>query len=134
MCAGPWCNAPKWPRGEPAVKIAVPREIKNHEYRVALTPAGAHELTARGHDVFVQAGAGAGSAIPDEEFLAAGAKILATAEEVWAEGEMVMKVKEPIASEYQFLRRDQVLFTYLHLAADEPLTKALMAAGTTAIA
>jgi alanine dehydrogenase len=116
------------------VKIAVPREIKNHEYRVALTPAGAHELTARGHDVFVQAGAGAGSAIPDEEFLAAGAKILATAEEVWAEGEMVMKVKEPIAAEYQFLRKDQVLFTYLHLAADEPLTRALLDAGTTGIA
>ncbi|MCE7006144.1 alanine dehydrogenase [Kibdelosporangium philippinense] len=116
------------------MKIAVPREVKNHEYRVALTPAGAHELTSRGHDVFVQADAGAGSAIPDEEFLAAGAKILATAEEVWAEGEMVMKVKEPIASEYQFLRKDQVLFTYLHLAADKPLTDALLAAGTTAIA
>ncbi len=119
---------------EHAVKIAVPREVKNHEYRVALTPAGAHELTSRGHDVYVQADAGAGSAIPDEEFLAAGAKILSTAEEVWAEGEMVMKVKEPIASEYQYLRKDQVLFTYLHLAADKPLTDALLAAGTTAIA
>jgi alanine dehydrogenase len=116
------------------VKIAVPREIKNHEYRVALTPAGVHELTAHGHDVFVEAGAGLGSAITDEEYLAAGAKVLAKAEDVWAEGEMVMKVKEPIASEYPLLRRDQVLFTYLHLAADEPLTKALMAAGTTAIA
>ncbi|MEV4316044.1 alanine dehydrogenase [Actinocrispum sp. NPDC049592] len=116
------------------MKIAVPREIKNHEYRVALTPAGAHELTARGHDVFVEAGAGAGSAIPDEEFLAAGAKILATAAEVWAEGEMVMKVKEPIAAEYQYLRKDQVLFTYLHLAADQPLTQALLDAGTTGIA
>jgi alanine dehydrogenase len=119
---------------EHPVKIAVPREIKNHEYRVALTPAGAHELTSRGHDVFVQADAGAGSAIPDEEYLAAGAKILATAEETWAEGEMVMKVKEPIASEYQYLRSGQVLFTYLHLAADEPLTRALMDAGTTGIA
>nr|WP_042195395.1 alanine dehydrogenase [Kibdelosporangium sp. MJ126-NF4]CEL21982.1 Alanine dehydrogenase [Kibdelosporangium sp. MJ126-NF4]CTQ92762.1 Alanine dehydrogenase (EC 1.4.1.1) [Kibdelosporangium sp. MJ126-NF4] len=116
------------------MKIAVPREVKNHEYRVALTPAGAHELTARGHDVFVQADAGVGSAIPDEEFLAAGAKILATAEEVWAEGEMVLKVKEPIASEYKYLRKDQVLFTYLHLAADKPLTDALLAAGTTGIA
>jgi alanine dehydrogenase len=115
------------------VKIAVPKEIKNHEYRVALTPAGAHELTAHGHDVFVEAGAGLGSAITDEEYLAAGAKVLATAEEVWAEGEMVLKVKEPIAAEYQFLR-DQVLFTYLHLAADEPLTRALLDAGTTAIA
>ncbi|HEX6353632.1 alanine dehydrogenase [Actinophytocola sp.] len=116
------------------MKIAVPREIKNHEYRVALTPAGAHELTAHGHDVFVEAGAGLGSAITDEEYLAAGAKVLATAEEVWAEGELVLKVKEPIAAEYPLLRRDQVLFTYLHLAADEALTKALLAAGTTAIA
>ncbi len=122
------------PEGPQAVKIAVPREIKNHEYRVALTPAGVHELTAHGHDVFVEAGAGLGSAITDEEYLAAGAKILAKAEDVWAEGEMVMKVKEPIASEYPLLRGDQVLFTYLHLAADEPLTKALMDAGTTAIA
>ncbi|TCO65764.1 alanine dehydrogenase [Actinocrispum wychmicini] len=115
------------------MKIAVPREIKNHEYRVALTPAGAHELSSRGHEVYVQADAGAGSAIPDEEYLAAGAKILATAEEVWAEGEMVMKVKEPIAAEYKYLR-DQVLFTYLHLAADKPLTEALLAAGTTGVA
>jgi len=120
--------------GPSTVKIAVPKEIKNHEYRVALTPAGAHELTAHGHDVFVEAGAGLGSAIPDEEYLSAGAKILATAEEVWAEGEMVLKVKEPIAAEYPFLRRDQILFTYLHLAADEPLTRALMDAGTTAVA
>src|SRR3954453_11622427 len=120
--------------GEHLMKIAVPREIKNHEYRVALTPAGAHELTVRGHDVFVEAGAGLGSAIPDEEYLAAGAKVLATAEEVWAEGELVLKVKEPIAAEYPLLRRDQVLFTYLHLAADEALTKALIEAGTTAIA
>lgn len=115
------------------MKIAVPREIKNHEYRVALTPAGAHELTAHGHDVFVESGAGEGSSIPDEEYLAAGAKILATAEETWQEGELVLKVKEPIEPEYKFLR-NQVLFTYLHLAADEPLTKALLAAGTTAIA
>ena len=116
------------------MKVAVPREIKNHEYRVALTPAGVHELTAHGHDVFVEAGAGLGSSIPDEEYLAAGAKVLATAEETWAEGELVLKVKEPIAAEYPLLRRDQVLFTYLHLAADEALTKALMAAGTTAVA
>jgi alanine dehydrogenase len=116
------------------VKIAVPREIKNHEYRVALTPAGVHELTAHGHDVFVEAGAGLGSAITDEEYLGAGAKILASAEETWTEGELVLKVKEPIADEYGLLRRDQVLFTYLHLAADEALTKALLAAGTTAIA
>jgi alanine dehydrogenase len=116
------------------VKIAVPREIKNHEYRVAMTPAGVHELTAHGHDVVVEAGAGLGSAITDEEYLAAGAKVLARAEDVWAEGELVMKVKEPIAEEYPLLRAGQVLFTYLHLAADEALTKALVAAGTTAIA
>ncbi|MBM7769961.1 alanine dehydrogenase [Actinokineospora baliensis] len=116
------------------MKIAVPREIKNHEYRVALTPAGAHELTSRGHDVFVEAGAGLGSAITDEEYLAAGAKVLATADDVWSEGELVLKVKEPIAVEYPRLRAGQTLFTYLHLAADEALTKALLAAGTTAIA
>jgi alanine dehydrogenase len=116
------------------VRIAVPREIKNHEYRVALTPAGAHELVTRGHDVFVQAGAGAGSSIPDEDYLAAGAKVLATADDVWAEGELVLKVKEPIAAEYPKLRAGQTLFTYLHLAADRPLTDALIASGNTAIA
>ncbi|MEV0680661.1 alanine dehydrogenase [Actinosynnema sp. NPDC050436] len=116
------------------MRISVPREIKNHEYRVALTPAGAHELTVRGHDVFVEAGAGLGSAITDEEYLAAGAKVLATAEDVWAEGDLVLKVKEPIAREYPLLRKGQTLFTYLHLAADQPLTQALLDSGTTAIA
>jgi alanine dehydrogenase len=116
------------------VKIAVPTEIKNNEYRVALTPAGAHELTSRGHTVFVEAGAGVGSAIPDEEYLAAGAKVLAGADDVWAEGELVLKVKEPIAAEYPRLRPDLVLFTYLHLAADEALTRALLDAGTTGVA
>jgi alanine dehydrogenase len=115
------------------VKVAVPREIKNHEYRVALTPAGVHELTTHGHDVFVEAGAGLGSSIADEEYLAAGAKMVSV-DEAWAEGELVLKVKEPIAEEYPRLRSGQVLFTYLHLAADEALTKALLAAGTTAIA
>ncbi|SER26349.1 L-alanine dehydrogenase [Lentzea xinjiangensis] len=116
------------------MRIAVPREIKNHEYRVALTPAGAHELTSRGHDVYVEQGAGLGSAITDEEYLAAGAKVLATADDVWAEGDLVLKVKEPIAEEYPRLRAGQTLFTYLHLAADKPLTEALLASGTTAIA
>jgi alanine dehydrogenase len=116
------------------MKIAVPREIKNHEYRVALTPAGVHELVSRGHDVFIESGAGLGSAIPDEEYLAAGAKLVSTAEETWAEGELILKVKEPIEDEYGYLRSGQTLFTYLHLAADEPLTKALIAAGSTAIA
>jgi alanine dehydrogenase len=116
------------------VKVAVPREIKNHEYRVALTPAGVHELLSHGHEVYVEANAGLGSAITDDEYIAAGAKVLPTADDVWAEGELVLKVKEPVASEYPRLRSDQVLFTYLHLAADEPLTRALMAAGTTAVA
>ncbi|MDT8911592.1 alanine dehydrogenase [Amycolatopsis sp. PS_44_ISF1] len=116
------------------MRIAVPREIKRHEYRVALTPAGVHELVGRGHDVFVETGAGVGSSISDEEYVTAGAKILGTAEDTWSEGELVLKVKEPIAEEYSRLRRDQVLFTYLHIAADRPLTDALLAAGTTAIA
>ncbi|MEU4739563.1 alanine dehydrogenase [Actinosynnema sp. NPDC023658] len=116
------------------MRIAVPREIKNHEYRVALTPAGAHELTERGHDVLVETGAGLGSAITDDEYAAAGAKVLATADEVWAEGDLVLKVKEPVAEEYPRLRKGQVLFTYLHLAADRPLTQALLDSGTTAIA
>ncbi len=116
------------------MKIAVPREIKNNEYRVALTPAGAHELSTRGHTVFVETGAGLGSAIPDDEYVAAGAKVLAAAEDVWAEGELLLKVKEPIAAEYPYLRADQVLFTYLHLAADRPLTEALLRANATAIA
>ncbi|XVS63593.1 alanine dehydrogenase [Actinosynnema sp. CA-299493] len=116
------------------MRIAVPREIKNHEYRVALTPAGAHELTQRGHDVVVETGAGLGSAITDEEYLAAGAKVLPGADDVWAEGDLVLKVKEPIAEEYPRLRKGQVLFTYLHLAADRPLTRALLDSGTTAVA
>ena len=116
------------------MRIAVPREVKKHEYRVAVTPAGVHELTTRGHEVFIETGAGTGSAINDDEYVSAGAKILATAGDVWAEGELVLKVKEPVAEEYPRLRRDQVLFTYLHLAADRPLTQALLDAGTTAIA
>ncbi|MDA3626503.1 alanine dehydrogenase [Saccharopolyspora oryzae] len=116
------------------MKIAVPREIKNNEYRVALTPAGVHELSSRGHDVFVEANAGAGSSIPDEDYLAAGAKVLPSADDVWAEGQLVLKVKEPIAEEYPRLRRDQVLFTYLHLAADAALTDAMLDSGVTGIA
>ncbi len=116
------------------MKIAVPREIKNHEYRVAITPAGVHEFVSRGHEVFVEAQAGAGSSIPDEDYLAAGAKVLPSADEVWAEGQLVLKVKEPIAEEYPRLRQDQVLFTYLHLAASSELTQALLGSGITGIA
>jgi alanine dehydrogenase len=94
------------------MKIGIPREIKNHEYRVAITPSGAHELVRNGHQVVLEAGAGVGSAIPDEDFAAAGAKILPTADDVWAEGDMILKVKEPIAEEYHRMRSGQVLFTY----------------------
>ncbi|WP_182906224.1 alanine dehydrogenase [Microbispora sp. H13382] len=116
------------------MKIGVPAEVKNHEYRVAATPAGVHELVRHGHEVGVQRGAGLGSSITDEEYLAAGAKVVEGADEVWAESEMILKVKEPVAEEYHRLRADQILFTYLHLAASRPCTDALLAAGTTAIA
>jgi alanine dehydrogenase len=116
------------------MRIGVPREIKNHEYRVALTPAGVHELVNRGHEVLIETGAGVGSSVPDVEFEAAGAKIVAQADEVWGGADLLLKVKEPIAEEYSRLRRDQVLFTYLHLAASRPCTEALLASGTTALA
>jgi len=116
------------------MRVGVPREVKNHEYRVALTPAGAHALTNAGHDVVIETGAGAGSSILDEDFVAAGARILPTADEVWEFAELLLKVKEPVASEYHRLRKDLVLFTYLHLAADRTLTDRLIEAGTTAIA
>jgi alanine dehydrogenase len=116
------------------MRVGIPTEIKNHEYRVAITPAGVHQLVTAGHDVLVQAGAGEGSAISDAEYASAGARIVATAAEVWAAAELVCKVKEPIASEYGYLREDLVLFTYLHLAADRPDTDALLASGVTSIA
>lgn len=116
------------------MKIAVPAEVKNNESRVAITPAGVAELTRRGHQVFVQAGAGIGSLISDQDFAGAGAQILPGAQHTWSVGEMVLKVKEPIASEYRYLRDDLLLFTYLHLAADRPLTEALLSSGTTALA
>ena len=116
------------------MRIGIPTEVKDHEYRLAITPAGVHELVGRGHEVCVQSGAGEGSSLTDHDYTAAGAKVLGTAEEVWAFAELLLKVKEPVASEYRFLRRDLVLFTYLHLAADRPLTTALAGAGTTAIA
>jgi alanine dehydrogenase len=116
------------------VKVGIPREVKNNEFRVAITPAGVNELVRNGHQVVVERNAGVGSSIPDEEYVAAGARILDTADEVWAEADMVLKVKEPIAEEYHRLRKDQVLFTYLHLAASKECTDALLEAGTTAIA
>ncbi|MBB2922116.1 alanine dehydrogenase [Cellulomonas cellasea] len=116
------------------MRIGVPTEVKNHEYRVAVTPAGVDQLVRAGHEVVVQAGAGTGSAIDDEDFRVAGARVLPTAEEVWGTADLVCKVKEPVASEYPHLRDGLVLFTYLHLAADRPATDALLAAGTTSIA
>ncbi|WKK71144.1 alanine dehydrogenase [Rathayibacter oskolensis] len=116
------------------MRIGIPTEIKNNENRVAATPAGVHELVRRGHEVLVQSGAGLGSRLSDEDFAAAGARIAADADEVWAEADLVVKVKEPIEAEYPRMRSGQILFTYLHLAASRPCTEALLAAGTTAIA
>jgi alanine dehydrogenase len=116
------------------VKVGIPTEIKNHEYRVAITPSGVHELVANGHEVLVQRDAGVGSVIPNEAYQAAGARILDTADDVWGAGELILKVKEPVPDEYHRMRKDQVLFTYLHLAASKECTDALLAAGTTAIA
>ena len=113
--------------------IGLPKEIKDNENRVGMTPGAVKALTRRGHQVLVQSGAGAGSSLADEEYLSAGAEIVTCAEDAWA-AQMVVKVKEPIASEYQFLRQDLILFTYLHLASDKPLTDALLASGTTGIA
>jgi alanine dehydrogenase len=116
--------------------IGVPSEVKTDEWRVALTPAGVRELTSAGHRVRVQKGAGDGSAMPDADFVRTGAEVLDTAEEVWASSDLVCKVKEPIAQEFSLLglRRDQTLFTYLHLAASRACTDALLAAGNVAIA
>ncbi|MBB5113230.1 alanine dehydrogenase [Micromonospora echinospora] len=116
------------------MKVGIPREVKNHEYRVAITPAGVNEFTRHGHEVFVEAGAGVGSSITDDEFAAAGAKILATADEVWDTAELVLKVKEPIAEEYHRMHEGQVLFTYLHLAASRECTDALVDRKVTGIA
>ncbi|MGC4897610.1 alanine dehydrogenase [Micromonospora sp. DT31] len=116
------------------MKVGIPREVKNHEYRVAITPAGVNEFTRHGHEVFVEAGAGVGSSITDDEFAAAGAKILATADEVWDTAELVLKVKEPITEEYHRMHAGQVLFTYLHLAASRECTDALVDRKVTGIA
>ena len=116
------------------MKVGVPKEVKNHEYRVAITPVGAHELAEHGHEVFVEKGAGAGSQIMDEEYVAAGAKILDSADEVWGAADLVLKVKEPVSEEYHRLREGLTLFTYLHLAADKPLTEQLIERKVTAIA
>lgn len=116
------------------MRIAVPAEIKNNEYRVAITPAGVKDLVNAGHSVVVQAGAGLGSGITDDQYTAQGATIEKDAATVWASGDMVLKVKEPIESEYGYFREGMLLFTYLHLAAEEHLTKALIDAKVTSIA
>ena len=109
--------------------IGVPKEIKNNENRVALTPAGVMELTRRGHEVYVQATAGVNSGFPDEEYVAQGAKILPTIEDVYAIAEMIVKVKEPIAPEYKLIRKGQIVFTYFHFARSAPLTMAMLESG-----
>ena len=116
------------------MKIGVPREIKNHEYRVAITPAGVMEMVRHGHEVFIEQDAGIGSSISNEEYVKAGAKMLATADEVWQTGDMIMKVKEPIAAEYDRMCEGQLLFTYLHLAAEQKCTDALLKKKVTGVA
>src|SRR3954470_3210432 len=116
-----------------AVRIGVAKEIKADEYRVALTPAGARELAQRGHDVLVETSAGEGSAFADPDYERAGARIVSV-DEVWSDSELLLKVKEPVEREYARLREGLVLFTYLHIAADEPLTRALLESGITAVA
>jgi len=116
-----------------AVKIGVAKEIKSHEYRVALTPAGARELIQRGHEVLIETGAGDGSSFPDAAYAAVGASV-GSVDEVWEGSDLLLKVKEPIEPEYGRLRDGLVLFTYLHIAADEPLTRGLVDSGVTAVA
>jgi alanine dehydrogenase len=116
------------------MRVGVPKEVKNHEYRVACTPAGVHEFVRAGHDVYVEQDAGVGSAIPDADYVAAGAKILPSADDVWQAAELILKVKEPVAEEYHRMRPGQVLFTYLHLAASRECTEALLTSKVTAIA
>lgn len=117
-----------------SVRVGVPREVKDNEFRVGITPTGVSELVAHGHEVLVEQGAGLGSAITDEDYLAQGARIVSNADDTWGQADMVLKVKEPIADEYHRLRPDLTLFTYLHLAADRALTQELLARKVTALA
>ena len=138
---GPLAAEPSAPSGAAVVertvinvKVGIPREVKNNEYRVAITPAGVNELVRHGHEVYLEKDAGSGSSILDDSYTAAGAEILGSADDVWAAGDLILKVKEPVASEYDLMRAGQVLFTYLHLAADQPLTVELVKRGVTGIA
>ncbi|MSZ54466.1 MAG: alanine dehydrogenase, partial [Actinobacteria bacterium] len=112
----------------------IPKEIKNNEFRVSATPSGVHAYVQNGHTVLVESGAGLGSAITDQDYIEAGAQIVATADEVWQKAEMIQKVKEPIAAEYPKMRKGQILYTYLHLAASRECTDAIIKSGTTAFA
>src|SRR5262245_93470 len=114
--------------------VGVPKEIKTDEYRVAMIPVGVEELTRAGHKVIIQAGAGSGSGIADKQYAQHGAEFVATAEDVWRHADLVVKVKEPLPDEWSLMRPGQTVFTYFHFAADEVLTKAVMASGITAIA
>ena len=114
--------------------IGIPKEIKNNEFRVSATPPGVHALVKAGHQVLVEAGAGLGSAITDADYVAVGASIIENVEDVWAKADLILKVKEPIAPEYPRMRKGQILFTYLHLAASRECTDAIIKSGTTAIA
>ena len=116
------------------MKVGTVKEVKKNENRVGLTPSNVKDYVANGHEIFVQAGAGLGSYLSDEEYAAAGAKILPSAADVWATVDMIVKVKEPLAEEYDLMREGQIIYTYLHLAADRPLTEALMAKKTKAVA
>ncbi len=116
------------------MKVGIPSEVKNHEYRVAITPAGVHELVGAGHEVVVEKDAGTGSSIPDDDLVASGAKILPTADDVWADADLILKVKEPVPEEYHRMRRGQTLFTYLHLAASFSCTQAILDSGIDAVA
>ncbi|PKL74370.1 MAG: alanine dehydrogenase, partial [Candidatus Melainabacteria bacterium HGW-Melainabacteria-1] len=116
------------------MKVGVPKEIKDNEYRVAITPGGVQAFVARGHEVLIQHNAGVGSTFTDEEYTAAGARIVASADEVFAQADMILKVKEPQPEECAKLRENQLLFTYLHLAASRELTAGVMKSGCTAIA
>lgn len=115
------------------MRIGVPKEMKDQEFRVGLTPAGVQSLRERGHEVLIESGAGVGSGFLDEAYVAAGAQIVSTAQAAW-DAQLVVKVKEPLPSEYRYLRSGQLLFTYLHLAASRELTVALLESGITAIA
>ena len=116
------------------MKVGIPKEFKNNENRVGMTPAGAAELTRRGHEVFVQHTAGEGSGFPDDEYIKAGASILPTAADVYREADMIVKVKEPIEPEYKLVRKGQLLFTYFHFACERELTDAMLKSGAVCLA